>query len=92
MTLEGPSHLAWEGGGVACFEALDGDVVTLVSSASWPPGSRPAGVLAAPPDAFRMKVHACRATGVGTFRISGRPLDLTRETRGRIASLLACGA
>ncbi len=83
-------HLAWAGGGNARFLVATAEAVSLVSSVPWPPGSRPSGTLLdAPPASVRIKVHASRAELDGTFRIEGRPLDVSRATRARIVALLA---
>jgi hypothetical protein len=77
--------LEWEGGGQARFVSLSGDGVAIVSTSASPPGSRPVGVLFEEPRArVRLKVHACRALGDGTFRLEGRLLDVTREMRARL--------
>ncbi len=79
----------WEGGGRVTIEALGKDAVVLVSAAAHPPGSRPLARLDGDATlALRVKVHACRALGDGTFRIEGRPVDLTRDARERLASLV----
>ncbi len=83
-----PPHLAWAGGGEARFLSATADAVSLVSTVPWPPGSRPSGtLLEAPLATVRIKVHSSRAEPGGTFRIEGRPLDLSREMRGRLDAL-----
>jgi len=84
------AHLTWLGGGEARFLMATAAAVSLVSSVPWPPGSRPTGSLVeAPAATVRIKVHASRAEPDGTFRIDGRPLDLSREMRERLESLAA---
>jgi hypothetical protein len=84
------AHLAWDGAGEARFVALAGDAVTLVSSASSPPGSRPTGTLIEEPrERVRVKVHGCKATEEGAFRIDGRLIDARRELRTRLEALVA---
>jgi hypothetical protein len=88
MTLVG-AHLEWEKGGSARFVAASADAVTLASSVPSPPGSRISGTLVDEPCvAVRLKVHGCRAEPDGTFRIEGRPLDLTREVRTRLEAMI----
>lgn len=88
MTLPG-AHVAWEKGGQARFESLEGDALVAVSSVASPPGSRPEGTLIeAPPERVRMKVHACRLQGDGSFRIEGRLIDATRAMRARLEALV----
>jgi hypothetical protein len=82
-------HIAWAGGGEARMVSASASLVSLVSSVPWPPGSRVSGTLLGPPHgAVRIKVHASRAEPDGTFRIEGRPLDLSREMRERLESLI----
>jgi hypothetical protein len=81
-------HLVWDGGGEGRIVSLHGDGVALVSTMASPPGSRPVALLMEEPRAkVRMKVHACRALGDGTFRIEGRLIDVTRELRRRLAGM-----
>ncbi len=83
-------HLAWERGGEARIVAASAAAVSLVSSLPWPQGSRVSGTLLEAPHAtVRIKVHASRGEADGTFRIEGRPLDLSRELRERLEALAA---
>jgi hypothetical protein len=83
------AHLAWESGGQARFDSLQGDAIVVVSSVASPPGSRPVGtLLGAPPEKVRMKVHACRLQPDGSFRIEGRLIDATRAMRARLEALV----
>jgi hypothetical protein len=82
------AHLEWDGGGFALFVSAGLNAVALVSTVPWPPGSRISGTLVAEPRAsVRIKVHRSRAEADGTFRLDGRPLDLTRELRARIEAM-----
>jgi hypothetical protein len=84
-----PPHIAWANGGEARIVSASASLVSLVSSVPWPPGSRVSGTLLDPPHAaVRIKVHASRAEPDGTFRIEGRPLDLSREMRERLERLI----
>lgn len=84
------AHIAWERGGQARILTASAAAVSLVSSVPWPPGSRVSGsLLDAPHATLRIKVHASRGESDGTFRIDGRPLDLTRELRERLEVLVA---
>jgi len=83
-------HIAWTRGGEARILTASAAAVSLVSSVPWPPGSRVSGTLVGEPRAtVRIKVHVARALSGGTFRIEGRPLDLSRETRARLETLAA---
>jgi hypothetical protein len=83
------AHLEWVSGGEARFVSMSGDGVAIVSTSASPPGSRPVGMLVEDPRAkVRLKVHACRALGDGTFRIEGRLLDATREMHVRLEGLV----
>lgn len=85
------ARVTWTGGGEATIESLDEKAIVLRSSVPWPPGSRPQGVLAgdggegAPPAPLRVKVHGCRKQPEGDYRIEGRPIDMARAVRDRIA-------
>jgi len=77
--------IEWIGGGTATIESLDMDRITLVSSRAFAPGSRPEGSLEAAPGAeahrIWVKVHGSRRQGDGSFRVSGRILNATKELR-----------
>ena len=49
-------------------------------------GAQPAGAQPAAPARVRVKVHACKKQPEGDYRIEGRPIDMPREVRDRIAS------
>jgi hypothetical protein len=90
MTELPGAALEWDKGGVAAFVALSADAVSLVSTVPSPPGSRIVGKLLGPPrETVRIKVHGCRLQPDGTFRLEGRPLDLTRDLRARVEALAA---
>jgi hypothetical protein len=83
-------HIAWANGGDARIVSASAGAVSLISSVPWPPGSRVSGTLLDPPHVtVRIKVHASRLEAEGTFRIEGRPLDLSREVRERLETLVA---
>ncbi len=65
------------------------DAIVLRSTVPWPPGSRIEGALEweGPAGSLRVKVHSSRRTGEGHFVIEGRPIDLPRQVRERLASL-----
>ncbi len=84
------AHVAWAGGGQARILTASAGAMSLVSSVPWPPGSRVSGTLLETPHSIvRIKVHASRAEADGTFRIEGRPLDLSRELRERLEGLVS---
>jgi hypothetical protein len=86
------ARVAWSSGGEATIESVDDKAIVLRSSVPWPPGSRPEGVLAGEagdgpaPARVRVKVHACRKQPEGDYRIEGRPIDMARAVRERIAA------
>jgi hypothetical protein len=83
------AHLGWAKGGEARIEKASADAIVLVSSTPWPPGSRIEGTLLAEPRAtVKVKVHASKLLSDGTFRIEGRPIDLTKDLRARLEALL----
>jgi hypothetical protein len=83
------ARVAWDDGGAATIEALDGDRITLVSDRAFAPGSRPEGTLETksepPQDPARhriwVKVHGSRRRDDGSFVVNGRLLNPTRELR-----------
>jgi hypothetical protein len=77
------ARVAWVDGGAASLEALEGDRVTLVSDRAFAPGSRPEGTLETKEPGHRIwvKVHASRRQDDGTFLVTGRLLNPTRELR-----------
>jgi len=83
-------HVGFDKGGEADVVALEGERVTLRSTVSAPPGAPLAGRLregVSAGAALRIKVHGCRREG-DVFRIEGRVIDLSRELRATLASLL----
>jgi hypothetical protein len=84
------AHVTWARGGEARVVSLDAQSIVLRSTVSSPPGSRIEGTVPGePPAALRVKVHASRRQPEGDFLLEGRPLDLPRETRERLARLMA---
>jgi hypothetical protein len=81
------SDLRWSRGGEADLVAFDGERITLRSSISSAPGSRPDATTASG-SGFRVKVHRCQRIDAH-FVIEGRVLDLRREVRDEIAGVLA---
>jgi hypothetical protein len=82
------AQLEWDKGGLARFVSASARTVTLVSNVPWPPGSRISGTLVVEPRAtIRIKIHGCHAQPDGTFRLEGRPLDLSRELRARLEAM-----
>jgi hypothetical protein len=81
-----PVTIAWTQGGTATLEQLDGERVELTSTRAFAPGSRPEGAasIAGSTLPFWMKVHGSRRQEDGTYRVSGRLLNATRETRERL--------
>jgi hypothetical protein len=82
-------HIRWSKGGEARIVSMSPDAIVLRSTVPSPPGSRVEGTLEGTLTAtLRMKVHASRQQAEGDFLIEGRPLDLTRETRGKLEAIL----
>ena len=72
-------------GGTARLVATDGDVVSVLSSVSAPPGTPLEGALEGV--GYRIKVRACRRTEEDPelpFRIEGRFQNLSRAQRERV--------
>jgi hypothetical protein len=73
--------------------ALSSERARIVSPSAAPPGARIDASLEVDPSMrLRIKVHSARRLDNRPgFLIEGRPLDLPRETRERIAKLLGGG-
>jgi hypothetical protein len=83
-------HIDWKTGGDAFLLLLDGDKVELVSTAPFPPGSRPEAALSTPPHAtFSIKVHRSKKEPDGRFHVWGRLVNATRDVRAALGSLIA---
>jgi hypothetical protein len=83
-------RVAWAGGGEARVVALSADAIVLRSTRPWPPGARVDGTAACDlPATLRVKVHTSKKQEDGSFVVEGRPIDMTREVRERIAAMLA---
>jgi hypothetical protein len=78
--------IAWNQGGGASIEQLDGERIELSSTRAFAPGSRPEGTLIIGEASFPfwMKVHGSRRQDDGSYRISGRLLNVTRDVRQRL--------
>ncbi|MBK7585003.1 MAG: hypothetical protein IPI67_33035 [Myxococcales bacterium] len=77
--------LEWTAGGSGRVVETDGDVVTLLSSRSAPPGTPLEGCFDA--TTYRVKVRSCRRTDTEPerpFRIDGQFQNLSRGQRERI--------
>jgi hypothetical protein len=79
-----PVVVTWKDGGTAAIEELDGERIQLSSTRAFAPGSRPEGTVSAGNAPFWMKVHGSRRQADGTYRVAGRLLNATRETRERL--------
>lgn len=84
--------IVWAKGGTASFLTAVGESVTLRSSIPSPPGSRLDATFAdEPKTAVRVKVHGSKKEEDGSFTITGRLVDATKETRERVQSLARAG-
>lgn len=78
-------HFAWASGGSARLLSTNGDLVTLLSSTAWPPGTPLEGAFEG--STYRIKVRSCKRSDEDPerpFRIEGRFQNLTREQRERV--------
>jgi hypothetical protein len=86
------ARIAWREGGEADVLSISADMVELYSTVPAPPGSRLEGTVLPADDPrpilVRVKIHGCRKQDDGAFLLRGRPLDLTREGRERLAAML----
>ena len=85
--------IRWAKGGEAKLLALDPSTVRLWSSIPSPPGSRIEGTTDEDtPAVIKVKIHVSRALPEaqgGGFLLEGRPLDLPKEVRDRLARSLS---
>jgi hypothetical protein len=81
-----PVVVSWNQGGTATIEEIDDDRVQLSSSRAFAPGSRPEATvsLGAVTSTLWMKVHGSRLQEDGFYRVHGRLLNVTRDTRERL--------
>jgi hypothetical protein len=75
------ARIAWSQGGTASIDVLMGDRVELTSTRPFAPGSRPEGRLEDRGHPIWLKVHGSRQREDGSFRVSGRLLNVTRKMR-----------
>ena len=73
------AEVAWNGGGTAVIDTIDGQRVELVSTRAFAPGSRPDGTLVTGGHPIWMKVHGSRRQEDGGFRVKGRLLNVRRD-------------
>ena len=81
--------LAWEGGGDGEVVAFASDVVEVLASRPFPPGSRPRSHSVATGALVWVKVHGSRLEPSGRYRVVGRLIDVTRAVREEFAASLA---
>jgi hypothetical protein len=79
MSASGGAEVAWNGGGTAVIDTIEGDRVEFVSTRSFAPGSRPEGTLVTGGHPIWLKVHGARRQDDGAFRVKGRLLNVRRE-------------
>jgi hypothetical protein len=81
-----PVVVTWQQGGTATIEELDGERLQLSSTRAFAPGSRPEGTVSIgeAQSPFWMKVHGSRRQDDGAYRVTGRLLNVTRETRDKL--------
>ncbi len=88
--------IAWAKGGSARVVSVSADAIVLQSTIPSPPGSRIDGLIAkteaAAETAVKVKIHVSRREADGTFRLEGRPLDMTREVRDVLVAMAGAPA
>jgi hypothetical protein len=84
------THLLWKHGGEADVVTIGAHAMTLRSTIPSPPGSRIEASLASDPSrTVKFKIHGSKRQPDGTFVLEGRPLDLTKDLREKLAALIA---
>lgn len=83
------ARLTWTHGGEAEIVAVGADTICLSSTVPSPPGSRIEGTLAGGDAKVKVKIHASKKQDDGSFRLEGRPLDMTKELRERLVAIVA---
>jgi hypothetical protein len=82
------ADLIWAKGGHAEITRVEGDAIELRSTTSAPPGARLEATLTSEPlSPVKIKSHGTRREADGSFFLSGRLLEATRELRDRLASI-----
>jgi hypothetical protein len=79
--------VTWEKGGTADLVAIEGEMVTLVSTTPHPPGSRVKGALQ-DGTTITVKTHSSKKRDDGAFDLKGRLLDVRRDVRERLERLV----
>jgi hypothetical protein len=81
--------IRWARGGEGRVVSLDARSMVVRSTIPSPPGSRIEGTIdGEPPLLLRMKVHSSRRQDDNDFVLEGRPLDLSRQAREWLESLV----
>lgn len=75
----------WTRGGTASVSAIDGDALTVCSTAAYPPGA-PLTAVSDNRVTFEMKVRTCRKLASGEFELLGKLVNATRPLREQLAA------
>jgi hypothetical protein len=81
-------HLRWIKGGEARVLEVSASSIKLESTTPSPPGSRVDAVVIGSGRALRVKIHGSRREASGTFQLEGRPIDLSRDLREELVTML----
>lgn len=80
------ARVTWDKGGTAEVLSVSNDAIRLASSIPSPPGSRIEGAVDGEPSAkLWVKIHSSKKQPDGSFVLEGRPLNLGKELRERLA-------
>lgn len=84
----GDTIWTWVRGGSARVVSMEGEALTVHSTAAFPPGA-PLSALSANHVTFEMKVRTCRKLASGAFEITGKLVNATRPLRELLLAAVA---
>ncbi len=73
------ARVTFDRGGQGAIRKVDGDRVEVVSDIAFAPGSRPEATLPDGGQRIWLKVHGSRGMQDGSYLVTGRVLNATRE-------------
>lgn len=80
------ARITWDKGGTAEVLSVSNDAIRIASSVPSPPGSRIEGAVDGDAGTkLWVKIHSSKKQPDGSFVLEGRPLNLGKELRERLA-------
>lgn len=82
------ARVVWARGGEGELSAFDGERAEVLSSTPAAPGTPLKGAIGDEARALELKVHGCKRVDDGRFAVRGRVVNLTRDLRALLQSLV----